>query len=129
MRITIARLCVALVVACGCGDGDDGRAHPTPTTTPSATTTPTATATVTVKPTPGADPPCSWDGIECQGGCFTGRCIYDQSVNRCVCPFAFDVDCGSFPPGGCAGSACFAPGQTCIPVSDFGCLCVFDDSQ
>ena len=86
--------------------------RPTPTPTPTST--------------PGHDPGCSFDGTECQGGCTTsGRCLWDPNQARCICPAAFDVDCGH-AIGGCASGFCFGPNQQCAPIPNptgFPCGC------
>ncbi len=89
--------------------------------------------TPTSTPNVGADPPCSFDGQECQGACSTGRCVYDPNQNRCVCQGAFDVACDQFAQGVCAGHLCFAPGQVCAPGAQptigLGCQCVVPTPQ
>jgi len=97
---------------------------------PASRTTPVPTnPTPTASPTPVGihDPGCSFDGTECQGGCnTTGRCVYDPSQSRCICPAVFDADCGH-SINQCGGQLCFGPGQQCVPVpgaTPFGnCRC------
>jgi hypothetical protein len=101
-------------------------ARPVPPT-PTPAVTPTSNP-ATPTPTIGADPGCSFDGIECQGACFTaGRCQYDPGQNRCVCPAATDMECNQFgviTQCGHGGLLCPGPGQTCVLAEGPSCQCV-----
>lgn len=99
------------------------RATPTPT----ATATPTPLVPTATPTSPAHDPGCSFDGVECQGGCgTTGRCVWSPSESRCICPAVFDADCGH-SINQCGGQLCFGPDQQCVPVPNatpFGnCQC------
>ncbi len=95
---------------------------------PAVRTQPTPTPSPVVTPTVVVEPPCSFDGQECQGTCQTGRCVYDPDQNRCFCPQAFDAACDQFAQGVCAGHFCFGPGEVCVPGAQptlgLGCACV-----
>jgi hypothetical protein len=105
-----------------------GRRLCVPAVRPQLTPTPPTPTAPTPTPTIGADPPCFWDGQQCQGSCSMGPCVYDGAQNKCVCPAAFDLACDQFALGACAGHLCFAPGQVCVPGSQptvgLGCHCV-----
>jgi hypothetical protein len=107
MRTVVGLIAIGVVFVSGCGDHEDQRQAPT-----------TPTPTITASPGVRADPPCSFDGTECQGFCFTGRCIYDEGTNACICQPAFDVACDEFALGGCGGHACFGPGEICVTIAE-----------